>query len=867
MRLGVIGAAVCLSIIGLSQAGDVRASMVREPTNIPPQSLGPALQALAKDRDFQIVYVSEEVNSLRTQGAVGEFTPDEALKQLLKGTGLTYRYVDGKTVAIVTASSGSTSSSNPPSTATSGGVQKEGQNPAAETFLVAQATQGQTSSAASVVGPAAVENQLPTSLQEVLVTAQKRSERAQDVPVPVTVISGGELLAQNTVRLQDYSSEIPGLSVSTSSVGGYQLLSIRGLTTGLANPTVGITIDDVPFGSSTVNGGNIPPDVDPGELARVEVLRGPQGTLYGASSIGGLIKFVTIDPSTKGISGDIQAGTSVVSNGAELGYNFRGAVNVPLSDTFAVRLSGFDRQDPGYIDNPTLHIDGINKINAYGGHLTALWQPAQSFSLKLSALIQETKANGSPDITNSEIAASIGYPLPPLGDLQQDYIPGAGKYETRIQAYSATARATLGSGELTSITGYNINTYYSALDFSYALGPFVQAEFGVPGVLYPSSANIEKFTQELRYSVQLGKSVDWLLGGFYTHEDAPFTATLLGEDPTTGVIAGEFGRFEFANSYRELAAFTDFTFHIQQHFDIQLGGRESQIKQTYQETDSGPYVPLFEGVPSPNVGPTGESQANAFTYLLTPRFTLSPDFMMYARLASGYRAGGPNVGTGVPPEYSPDKTYNYEIGAKGDALNHTLSFDASLFYIDWKDIQVENFNEATGADYVTNAGGAKSQGIELSVQSVPVTGLKLAAWVVWNDAVLTKPFPPASVAAGTYGVAGDRLPYAMRISGNASADWDFIVARGWTATIGGSFIYVGDRVGPFQGTATRQEYPGYAQINLRAGLRYNLWTADLFVTNLTNKRGLIDGGLGTNIPYDFHYLQPVTVGLNLSRRF
>ena len=188
------------------------------------------------------------------------------------------------------------------------------------------------------------------------------------MPVPVTALNAQALVDNNQLRLQDYYTSVPGLNVSPA-VQSTQVISIRGITTGYGtNPTVGITVDGVPYGASTgLGGGQVVPDIDPGDLARVEVLRGPQGTLYGASSMGGLINFVTVDPSTEAVSGRVQVGTDEVYNGAGLGYSARGSVNVPLSDTLALRASGFVREDPGYIDNPILHINGINEAHAGEG--------------------------------------------------------------------------------------------------------------------------------------------------------------------------------------------------------------------------------------------------------------------------------------------------------------------------------------------------------------------------------------------------------------------------------------------------------------------------------------------------------------------
>src|SRR3984957_2055274 len=244
---------------------------------------------------------------------------------------------------------------------------------------------------------------------EIIVTAEKKEERLQDVPVPVSVLSADTLLEFNEVRLQDYYTSVPGLTVIPTNTGS-PALTIRGITTNAySNPTVGITVDDVPYGSSTnMGGGPLVPDLDPSDLARIEVLRGPQGTLYGASSIGGLLKFVTVDPTTDDVSGSVQAGMSSVRNGAELGYNVSGAANVPLSDTLAVRASGFTRQDPGYVDNVETGQRGVNKTDVDGVRFAALWRPSNDFSLKVSALLQDATANGS---SNVDVE-------PGLGDLQ-----------------------------------------------------------------------------------------------------------------------------------------------------------------------------------------------------------------------------------------------------------------------------------------------------------------------------------------------------------------------------------------------------------------------------------------------------------------
>jgi iron complex outermembrane receptor protein len=366
--------------------------------------------------------------------------------------------------------------------------------------------------------------------------------------------------------------------------------------------------------------------------------------------------------------------------------------------------------------------------------------------------------------------------------------------------------------------------------------------------------------------------LDWLVGGFYTHENSPFPSWIYAENPSTGAIAGLFGEYNLKSNFEEYAAFSDITFHVTDRFNIQVGGRESEIRQSYQDTETGDIVPAFDGQASPYIGPEGRSKVHAFTYLVTPQFRFSPDLMTYIRLASGYRAGGPNVGFDVPTQYNPDKTYNYEIGIKGDVLNHGLSFDASVYYIDWKDIQISLLNPLD-AFYTGNAASAKSEGVELSVVARPLSGLSISSWVAYNNAVLTRDLPPAAVQFGTYGAAGDRLPYATRFTGHASIDDDFPLINGSTGSVGAEISYVGNRLGNLQGIDTsgaplpRQELPGYAQVNLHATVKYQTWSANFFVNNTFDRRGLLDGGVGTNIPYAFLYIQPRTIGLNLAKIF
>jgi iron complex outermembrane receptor protein len=822
-----------------------------KPVNVPAGDLTTALELLEKQSGVEIVYRPELLKGVHTDGVKGTLSSEEAVTKLLKGTKLKL-HSDRTGVLLITEAGADEAAVAPSGEKLFAKRQDEvsdqgttGHSPGGNT------TQNSIDSQSS--GPA---------LTEIIVTAQKRAQNLLDVPVPVTAISAQSLLATNQVRLQDYYTSIPGLSVTTDDLGSANL-AIRGVTTGgYTSPTVGITVDDVPFGASSglVTGEEVP-DIDPSDLARIEVLRGPQGTLYGASSIGGLLKFVTVDPSFDAFSGRVEAGTSSVHNGSGLGYTARAAANIPLGDTFAIRASGFTREDPGYIDDPVHHIDGVNETHSRGGHLAGLWKPSADLSLKISALYQHSSSNGSSDVLIQ----------PGLGDLQQDNVPGTGYFDRTLQAYSASLTAKLGPVDLTSVTGYSINRVSNSFDYTNLLSGLSQFYFdGVTGGPNNGTSNTDKFTQELRLAGSFGHSADWLIGGFFNHESTAYTSNYLAANFDTGQIVGNGLAYSGPLLFKEYAGFADLTFHISERFDLQIGGRESENHQTYSILQVGQYVPAFYGGTSFALyNPPVETKDNSFTYLITPQLKLSPDLMLYARLASGYRPGGPNiVSVGkAPPSFAPDKTENYEIGIKGSALDRLLTFDASVYYIDWKNIQLQLRDPISGSVYFANGSRAKSQGLELSVGARPWTGLSVTAWVALNDAKLTEPLPPN----GAVGFSGDRLPDSSRFSGNISAQQDFAITGSATVFVGGSLSYVGDRFGIFNSSPPavppRQYLPSYAKTDLRTGMRYDAWTLNLYVNNVTDKRGILSGGLGTLNPIAFNYIQPRTLGLSVVKTF
>lgn len=878
MRLATIVPATLLSSGGLCAAQSAQAVITYYELNIPRQPLDTALKQLAQQTGLQVGRFSDAINGDIIVGPIsGNYSAEEALKTLLAHTRLTYRTINDRAIIVLRSEditqmspANSHSARTLPGQADSEG----GENSSAtsqqkslwDRFRLAQTTPRASAETASVEKESAAQTSDKQSvrLEEVVVTAQKRAQRLQDVPGSVTAINAESLVDSNLNRLEDYASTVPGLTMNGGTGGNNGAnLAIRGLFAGtLTNPTVGVVIDDVPFGASTFLGGNnFIPDFDPGDLARIEVLRGPQGTLYGANSIGGLIKYVTVDPSTTGSTGYLSAGFSGVHNGADLGYMARGGVNLSINETLAIRLSGFSRLDPGYIDDPALNQRGVNKTEAYGGLAALLWRPSKDFSVKLLALLQDSHQYGS-DFSGSESGGLT------LGGLQQSLANGSGWERKSTQAYIATVTGNAGGVEITSITGYSRFHDRALSDFTPVFGGIASALFpGTSSATLYTDFPLEKFSQELRFSGSIANKMDWFVGGLYTHEYTPQYEQADAVDPSTGHDVGEIALPLSTDKLSERAAFADVTYHFTDQFDIQVGARESHIVISYDNPAwLGPFDPLAFNVPSPLLPPSQSVTNSAFTYLITPQFKISSDFMVYARLASGYRPGGANSNTTtheIPP-YGPDTTKNYELGAKFNILDHRLAFDASLYYIDWKDIQINAVDPVTHTTDLVNAGNAKSQGAELSVESTPVPGLRVSGWVSINDAILTRAFPSGSTV---YTASGDRLPFSARYSGNFAVEKSVALGSG-AVSVGGNVSYISDRSGIFQPTPARAYLPGYALAALHAGVNIGSWKVNVFVNNLFDRRGVVDNGLDSNTHvFGVWYVQPRTIGTSFRKEF
>jgi iron complex outermembrane receptor protein len=796
--------------------------------------LANALMAFGAQSGLTIVAPTTLTAGKNASAVRGEFAPIDALGQLLKGSGLTFARAADGTIDIQAITADGTAR------ATSGGS-----------------------------GSAENSTKSQDQLGEVIVTAQRRSEELIKVAAPVTALTASDLARNGDVRLADYAASVPGLNLISSQPGQTSVV-IRGVTTGFGFAIAATTatyIDDSPYGSATANalGSITTVDIDPASLQRIEVLRGPQGTLYGASAMGGLIKYVTIPPSLTKDSGRVELDGSEVYGG-DVGYGVRVMWNGPLiTDKLGLSVSAFDRRDPGYIDDPHLNKQHVNSAKVDGGRVALLWQPTDEFSVQLSALVQDNVANGTSD-------TEVNSNLTPIYGKYQQFRYGDEPWVLHSNHLSLHANYDFSWASLTSITSYQTETASSRTDFTLRFGPLIGGIINVPnlGVYDNVSLDHHKITQEVRLASPNSDHFEWLTGLFFTHEKSvqpekftdPFSTVTGATVPVPGGIFTD----PNMDSYKEYAGYADLTYHFTSQFKILAGLRATHDS----ESNVTPFSGLLNGPPAIAIISTSSQST---TYLFSPSYNLDNNNMIYVRVASGFRPGGPtgltttSVYAGAPASYKPDSLVNYELGYKATLPEEQMTIDVSGFDIVWKDIQV--LSEVGGFIITGNGANARITGAEFAWNWRPVHGLGLSANAAYTNAVLTSDSPAIS------GKVGDRLPDVPKFSANLSADYDFPVTAEVGGFVGGNYQYMGARVMDFEaGLPSNLERPvmgSYDTVNLRAGINRGGLTAEFHVKNVGNSYGfnrlmseVIDG---YSAPLAASVIQPRTFGISVSYKY
>jgi iron complex outermembrane recepter protein len=698
-----------------------------------------------------------------------------------------------------------------------------------------------------------------STLTTIIVTAEKRSEPLKEVPMSVSAISGATLDDLQAREFTDYAALVPGLSLA-SSQPGLTRLTLRGQNAGGVGSTVGVYIDETPFGSSTalLNGAVNTGDLDTWDMQRIEVLRGPQGTLYGANTEGGLLKFVTNAPVLDSFSGAAEVAGESVAHGGN-GGSVHATLNLPLGDKFAFRISGFDQDEPGFIDDPSRGVNDLNEGHKSGGRASLLAAPTDDLSIRLTASTQQSKYDGT-NVVDVNPAT-----LQPLhGDLTQERLfgePSNFKYEN----YNATIDWNAGPVRVLSSTSYGVLNTDTDSDVSPLYGGFAGAISGgvATGALLDDNVGLEKFTQEIRLTSASSDFLEWQVGGYYTRETGELNEHLNAVIVPGGAYNALIEQPIIDSTYKETAGFGDLTVHFNPQFDIQVGGRYSHNEQTAVQTTN--YNALISPVPQVV---NGSSSGNVFTYSVAPRWHVDANTMVYARVASGYRPGGPNV---IPPgapssvqsEYAADKTTNVELGVRSTLLDGTLSIDVAAYHVDWKDIQL--FEVVAGFGVNGNGGTARSQGLEWTFEYLPVQGLTFQWTGAYTDAKLTSDAPALNA------VSGDELPYAPKWGTSLDGEYQWNWFSNFKGFVGATWSYVGSRATDFSSSPAtppgQLDLPSYDTTAVRFGIDNHHYRVSLYGKNLSDSRG-ITNYLASGSPYpQITVIDPRTIGLALSVKF
>jgi iron complex outermembrane receptor protein len=817
MRAAITATTLCLSVSRFSEADNAEAAIRRE-TRIAAEELSAALRELEKDRNLELIFFAEDVRGIHTGGASGDLTLDEALNKILAGTGLTYHYIDRKTVTIVP-------------------VQGTGRG----SGFVVEHKSGQS-----------VAKEHVTS-EEVVVTARKRKEDIQNVPSAVSVISGAKLDEFGATQLTDYAAYVPGLSVVQGFSPGTDLLILRGLNTPTPTALIETYIDDTPVGASSAmpDPARRALDLLPYDFERIEVLEGPQGTLYGANAMGGLLKYVTRKPNLDRVTAQIGADFKENGTASAGGWNAHGSINLPIAaGTAGLRVSLSQDITPGFIAEPNQNRTDGNQVREQAGHIALLLEPSAAWSVDLSALLQHLySADGAAiTLTSSNFTPDAGR----LSNSER--VPLT--FESRLQYYSASINGDLRWANFICATSYSLMRSSGSQQVYFPLDkPTGRADSGL-------QLSLSKLTQEFRLVSPAGGRLEWLLGTFYTDEQGDQVQSAYALDASNVSIPDQQLNPELhlfiPSRYREYAAFGDTTWKLTDALDLTVGLRESRNVQSFAG------IPVCSAVFVSSIGVcppagAGASSQNVFNFTFSSSYHFSPDVMAYVRVASGYRPGGPNVpGPGIPTSVAADTSINSEVGIKSAWLDRKVRFDAAIYQIDWNHLQIIAIAPSPlNVSYGANGNKATVRGLEAATTVAPVSNLHLGLNFTYTHAVLSEPMPSGSTLVGD---RGDRLPYAPMWSGSLTADYTHSLKQGWKGTIAAGWRYTGQRYTTINnpgncpincaGAPIVPSLRPYGVVDLRAGVSNDAWSLHVAVRNLTDKYALVDMTGAGGPPFD-----------------
>lgn len=743
----------------------------------------------------------------------------------------------------------------------------------------------------------------PDQIQEVVVTATRRRENARKIPVSIGVISGSELATHHIEDYEDVTRILPGVSFAAHNGPGQDNISIRGVSSTVGNPTVGIYLDDVPIITQNGYEGMAQPRFL--DLDRLEVLRGPQGTLYGASSEGGTIRFITNQPDLEHVTGSVSSDVSgTVHAGANTDQQV--VVNLPVvKDVFGIRVAGELLDDSGWIDSKSLAgaslKNGTNYDRTGDVHVTAKWLATPTLTITPSYYYQNLFVGDSPNFFENQ------------GLYNQDK-------EVRehisdlMQISSLTLRQELPFGDLTSVTSYytrDINRYADGTFFnSTAISQFFldpaypakqqQNDSVLANVASPVifTDRFKTWTQEVRLASKQNQRLRWQLGFFYSDqlwshydfETAPGFSNdfqqIYGFDINQSVLGVPGVANEFPNDLvwmvydhneiTQYAGFGQVDFDITPRLRFSAGDRYVAARETFSEVGGG----FFD---LGGAGTMGAPYKQSATFTApTPKFSLTYDLTkfatLYATIAKGFRLGGattPNTNVScvaglnqlgfnnAPSTYGSDQLWSYEAGVKALLLDRTLSINAAGYYINWSRIQQTITIPICGGAFNYNVGNAEAYGGEFEARYRPhgVPGLTFGLNAGAEHATIT-----STINAQTAAV-GENVLFVPQWSAAAIVDYYHDISSHVVGFLHGDYDWTGPSNGSFQATDPNFQDPAYSVLNLSVGAELRGgWTASLYARNLLDNKIIIQRPVINSLT-EAYTLRPLTIGLNVTKKF
>lgn len=744
----------------------------------------------------------------------------------------------------------------------------------------------------------------PTELDTVYVTANKRQENIREVAVSITKIDAQQLENLNATQITDFANYVPGFQVQSYGSPGQTQVSMRGIAALSPGSTVGTYVDETPVGSNSLyqQATLYQLDLLPYDVESVEVLRGPQGTLYGAGAMGGLIKYTMKKPDPGMTEFRVGAGLSDTEGASDPGWNYRLGMNIPLvTDSLALRASYAQNEIAGYVDNLVDGRRDINEGKQTSARASLMWRN-DALSVQFAAMRQTADSDNNATIALDPVTHD------PVAGLS-NYVVVDEPFEKDVDHYSLTVEWDAGFADFISATSYSDTDTLLRNDLTYVFGEYPLALLDLDPTLQAGSAYLEQslglkqFTQEFRLQSKTGEAFEWLVGAFYSDEDGdnhqfiPLNAIDGSPLPAPWNEAiGVIGELFIPSTYEETAVFANGSYKFNDWFKLGAGVRFSRNDQEFTQDVTRGFL-LAVGTDQ------NTSSEDVFTWSITPQFQVTPDTMIYAKAATGYQPGGPNVvAPGLPPQVDSSMLTSYELGLKTGFADNRVLLDLTAYQIDWEDIQVAS--EVNGISGLVNGGEATSRGIEASLQWRPVDGLTLGLNGAYNDAEIDEDFPVIQAfdtvpglgdirADVNTGLKGDRMPYVPDLTWSLTVDYYVPFGNdGWSMTVGGGYRWVDDRsnattqreviylmdpaLGDVELMSTLTEplvVDSYGAFDLYASIGNEHWTFRGYVKNATDERGysLMDD-VTSQITGETHHtaaspIQPRTIGLEVDYRF